>query len=205
MIHSGHGGDALAIGERHELDGVFGKSGSGSAGAEGGGDGAVGVDGFAAAAKDRGVAGFETEGGGVGSDVGSALVNDSDRPDGNSDLFDVQAVGLGPGFEDLADGIGQGGDVFESGCDGFKSCGIEFQTIDHGATQAFFLTRLEVFLVFREDVGFVLTESVRHRAEDGVFLIGGEGSELIRRCTGLFAHGVDLLGDGVGHELTFWR
>src|SRR6266568_4411389 len=43
-----------------------------------GGDGGVGEHRLLAAAKDDGSAGFETEGGGVGSDIGAAFVDEQD-------------------------------------------------------------------------------------------------------------------------------
>ncbi len=79
------------------------------------------MDGFGAAAQDGGVAGFEAECSGVCGDVGSAFVNDADGADGDADLLNSDATLWNPIIEDLADGIGKGGDVFEGGGDGFEA------------------------------------------------------------------------------------
>src|SRR5690606_2541444 len=103
LVHACEGGHAFAIGERDELDGVFRCSGA----AECGGDGAVRVDGLAAAAEDGGVSGFEAKDGGVRSDVRAAFVNDADGAYGDADLLDAQSVRALPFFHDLPDGIGE--------------------------------------------------------------------------------------------------
>ena len=69
LIHPGHVLHAGAVGEGDELDAVRRESCAFSACLEGGGQGAVAVDGLAAAAEDGRVAGFETKGGRVAGDV----------------------------------------------------------------------------------------------------------------------------------------
>ncbi len=141
----------FAVGEGDELDGVLGKAGFFPAGIEGGGDGAVRVDGLGAAAQNGGVAGFKTKGGGVGGDVGAAFVDDADGADGDADLLDADAVGAVPVIEDLADRIGKGGDVFQGGGDGFESRLVEPQAVEHGGGEAFCFAGEDVLVVFGDD------------------------------------------------------
>src|SRR5690606_17271058 len=77
---------------------------------QGGGNGAVRMDGLLAAAQNRGVARLETKHGGIRGDVRSALEDDADDADRGPLLLQAQAVGAGPLLEDLSDGVVQGRD-----------------------------------------------------------------------------------------------
>ena len=101
LVHLREGGDAFAIGERDELDRVFGRACRG----ECGGDRAVRMNRFAATAKNRGVTGLETKRGRVGGDIRAAFVNDADGADRHAHLLDANAVRALPGIHHLSDWI----------------------------------------------------------------------------------------------------
>ena len=73
--------------------------------------GAIRVDRLLAAAEDRRVAALDAERGGVDRDVGPALVDHEDHAQRHADLAHVQAVGPAARADDLADRVGQGGDL----------------------------------------------------------------------------------------------
>jgi hypothetical protein len=56
-------------------------------------DGAVGMDGFLAAAEDDGVAALDAEGGGVAGDVGAALVEEEDDAERHADFWMRRPLG----------------------------------------------------------------------------------------------------------------
>ena len=201
LIHAGHGGDAAAVGEGDELDGMLGQAGFRAAFLEGGGDGEVRVDGLAAAAQDGGVAGLEAERRGIGGHVGAAFENDADGADGNAHLLDADAVGAVPVIKHLADGIGQGGDVFERGGDGFEAFFIEAEAVEHRGGEAFFLTGGDVLGVGCEDFRGGIAEALCHRDEDGVFRVRRELGKLVGGGACMASHLVDLFGDGIAHGL----
>ena len=68
---------------------------------------------FAAAEHDR-VAALETERRDVGGDVGASLVYDADHAQRDADFVDLQAVGARPLRGDLADRVGQIGNVVDA-------------------------------------------------------------------------------------------
>ena len=82
----------------------------------------VGAEGLFPAPEDHGVAGLQTQGGGVAGHVGTGLVDDADNPQGHGDLLHLQAVGAHLPREDpahrvrggghLSHGLGHGGDPF---------------------------------------------------------------------------------------------
>ena len=105
--------DGLAVGRRDELHGVAGRPARGQLVGEDAVQGAVGVDRLLAAAEDDGVAALDAEGGGVGGDVGPALVDEQDHAERDADLRDVEPVGPAAGADDLADRVGQRGDLVQ--------------------------------------------------------------------------------------------
>ena len=111
---------------------------------EGFGDGDVRVDRLAAAAENGGVAGFETQHGGIRGDVRAAFVNDADGADGHADLLDPHSVRAFPCVHHLADGIGQRGDLVDARGHGFDARFIEPQAVEHGGGEAFFRAGGEV-------------------------------------------------------------
>ena len=114
-------------------------------------------------------------------------------------MLNANAARAVPIIEDLANGIGQGGYVFESGGDGFEACCVEAEAVEHRGGKAFFLTRGDIFGVGRKDFHGGVAETLRHREEDGVFRFRGELGKFERGGARLAAHCVDLFGDGIAH------
>src|SRR5690606_8183816 len=119
-----------------QLDGVGGQARFGHGAGDDGGDGARGVQTVRAAAQDRRIAGPDAQGGGVGGDVGAALIDDGQNADGGADAGDVQAVGRGPAGHFGPDGIGLGGGGFDREGHALDAGGGQGQAVDQGLGQA---------------------------------------------------------------------
>ena len=65
----------------------------------------VGPQGLASAAQNNGIPGLQTQGGGIAGDGAAALVNETDDPQGNAHLADMQPVGARPFPDAFAHGI----------------------------------------------------------------------------------------------------
>ena len=95
--------------------------------------------------------------------------------------------------------------MLESGGHGFEAGIVEVQAIEHRGGKAFLLAGEDVLLVFGKDFGGSVAKSLRHRAEDGVFLFRRKLGEGVSGGARLPAHFVDLLCDWIGHgEIRFW-
>ena len=159
-------------------------------------DGTVGMDRLTATAEDGGIAGLETQRGGIRGDVGPAFVNDADGADGHAHLLDLDAVGACPLVHHLADGIRQCGHLLDAGCHRLDAGIIEPQAVQHGCGKPFFPARLEILLIRLKQGGGLAADRDRHRAQDLVFLRGGKLGQPIGGGTGLAAHLMDGFVDG---------
>ncbi len=120
-----HHADGGAVTGGNELDGGFRQAGGAQALGQRVADGAAGTQAVGAAAQDRGVAGFQAEGAGIGGDVGAALVDDADDAERHPHPFDGHAVWPGPGGHGCSDRISQAGDGLDPGRHGLDPGRIE--------------------------------------------------------------------------------
>ena len=133
--HGDEVADGRAVGGFDHLHRRFRQAGGREAGAHAGGDGLIAADRFLAAAQDRGVAGLEAQRRGVGRDVGARLVDDADHAERHAHLADLDAGGAELHVGNLADRVGQRGDLFEALRHRFDALGGERQAIEHGRLQ----------------------------------------------------------------------
>ena len=105
--------DGRAVGRGDKLHGVVGKARGRQLVGQHPVQGAVGVDRLLAAPKDGRVAALDAECGGVDGHVGPALVDHEDDAQRDADLAHVEPVGPPARADDLADRVGQGGDLEE--------------------------------------------------------------------------------------------
>ena len=130
------GADGFTIRDGDQLDRVGGQARLRDGAGHDGGDGARGFQAVRAAAQDGGVARAQAQGGGVGGDVGPALVDDAQDADGGADTGDVQTVGGGPAGHLGADRIGLGGDGLDGDGHALDAGGGQGQAVDQGFGQA---------------------------------------------------------------------
>ena len=102
-------------------------------------DGDAGMMAFRAAAKDRGVPGFEGERASIRRDVRAALINDADGAERYAHALELEAVRPAPFGEHGADRIAECGDVFKTLGDDVYPLGVEHEPIDErrGAINGF--------------------------------------------------------------------
>jgi hypothetical protein len=147
----------------------------------------VGVGRRGGAAQDDRVARLQAQGGGVDGDVGTRLVHHRDHPEGDADLAYVQAVGQAVAVDDLADGIGEGGDLAHCARDRLHAILIKEKTVEERLAYVTFAPGEHVALVGRED----LVQAFAERRGDGLqggVLDGGVGPrERACRALGLGA------------------
>ena len=67
----------------------------------------IGMDGFRAAAQQRGIAGLEAKRSGIYRDIGAAFVNNADDAERHPRFRDLQAVRATPAGKHRADGVGE--------------------------------------------------------------------------------------------------
>ncbi len=103
--------DGGAVDRRDKLDRLLGQAARDQLVGQDAVECPVGVDGLLAAAQDHRVAALDAEGGGVDRHVGTALVDHEDDAERNAHLLDLQPVGPPARCDDLADRVGQRGDV----------------------------------------------------------------------------------------------
>ena len=106
------------------------------------GDGLIGMERLLAAAQNGGVAGLETEAGGVRRDVGARFVNDDDHADGRGNLLQAQAVGAGAVVEHAAHRVGQGGHFAQTLGHGRDAFVVQLEAVEHGVGKAALRRRL---------------------------------------------------------------
>ena len=149
-----------------------GKPGSASPSTMRGVDGAVGALALGAAAQDRGIAGLEAERGGVGRDVGSALIDDADDAERHAHALDRHAVRPRPALGDLADRIGEVADHVDAGRHGGDALVVEREPVEEGGVGAVAPGLGHVLGIGGEDVGL---RGADRRGD------GGERLVLLRR------------------------
>ena len=133
--------------------------------------------GLLTATQHAGTARFQGEGGGIGGNVGAALIDDGDDAHGDADALHLQAVGQGVLRNDAAYGVGQCHHLADAlGHVGNASL-RQGEAIQHhlGDVTA---GRLHVKGVGCQNLCHRLHQGVRHGEEGAIFLLGSEGQQL---------------------------
>ena len=128
--------DRRAVGRADELDGVLREPARGQVVGQNPVQGPIRVDRFLAAAEDHRVAALDAECRRVDGHVRPALVDHEDHAQGHADLGDLQPVGPAARVHDLADRVGQPGDLGEGPGDLVDPLGIEREPVDRRRIQA---------------------------------------------------------------------
>ena len=110
-------------------DEVCGQSLGVQGAAQGRHDGGVGVLGCAAAAQDDGVAGLDGQGGGIDRNIGAGLVDHADDTQGHPHPAHPQPVWHDRAVNDLADGVGQSGDLPQGSGDVGQTTGVQGEAV----------------------------------------------------------------------------
>ena len=155
--------DRRTVGRRDDLHGVLGQSGGAKAAMHAGGDGLIAADRLGAAAQDRRIAGLEAQPGGIRRHVRPRFVDDADHTQRHAHPSDLDPGGPVLEIGDLADGIGQRGDGFETRRHRVDRVGVERQPVDERGVMAGGRRGGDVLGVRRDQGGDVLADSGRHR------------------------------------------
>ena len=155
------------------------------------GEDAVGVQGGAAAAQDDGVARLEAQGGRVDGHVGTRLVDHGDDAERDADLAQLDAVVEAPAVDDLADGVGQGGDVLHGGLDVAQPVFVQQEPVDKGVGETVLARQAHVLVVLREDLGGAPPEGIGDGEERVVLTGARKAGEHTGRPVRLGAHLLD--------------
>ena len=113
---------------------------------------AVGVLGGAAAAQHDGVARLQAEGRGVDRHVRPRLVDDGHHAERHPQAGELEPVGQPPAVLDLADRIGQGGDVAHAAGDLAQTVLVQVEAVDQRGVQLGRAREGHVFGVLGEDL-----------------------------------------------------
>ena len=159
--------DGGAVGGLHQLDRVFGQADFGKARTHGVGNNARGVEALRAAAQDHRVGGAQAKCAGISRHVRAALIDDADDADGHAHARESETVGLGPVGQHCADRIGQASDVGHALRHRLDAGRREFETIEHGAADAFHARGVHVLCVGGEDLRRDGADAGGHGLEGG--------------------------------------
>ena len=136
LLHVQHDIDQRAVGIIDELNSVGGKARLADGSMNQGNQSGVGSQGLLSAAQETRIARLESQGNDVGGDVGTALVHAGYDAEGNAPLFDLKAVLEHEGLDELAHGIGKGGNTAHVGCHAVEALRIQEETIQEGVVDA---------------------------------------------------------------------
>jgi hypothetical protein len=123
---------------------------------------------------------------------GPRLVDDADDPERHPDAAQLEPVGQPAAVDDLADRVGQRGDVAHLGGDRGDPGLVEAQAVEQRVAQRGLATGLHVARVGLEDLGRARLQRVGDRVQRRVLGAAVEPGELPRRALGVGAQ----LGDG---------
>ena len=141
------------------------------------------------AAQHHGVAALQAQRPGVGGDVGSALVNDSDDAERRGDPLDDEAVRPGEGRERPADRIGQAGHRLQAAGHRLDPGSVEREAVEERWRQALRLAVGDVARVGSENVAGLLAQDARRRCQRPVLLCGRRVGERAGRALRFRADG----------------
>ena len=159
------------------------------------GDGAVGADGFRAAAQDGSIAGFEAERRGVGGDVRTSFVNNADDAERDAHLADLDAGRAVLDVAHLADRIGQRGDLFDAFGHVVDAFVGQRQAVQHGGFQAGGTGGGEVFGIGGEQRSLFAANGGGDVAQGGVLLGSRRSGQPARGGPRLAADGLHVFLD----------
>lgn len=203
--HADQRADRGAVGGFHHLHGGGRQAGLGQALLDAAGDRLVGVDRLGAAAQDGRVAGLQAQAGGVDGHVRPRLVDDPDHAQRHAHLADLDARGHIAHVADLADRVGQRGDLAQALDHVVDARRGQRQAVQHRRLQAIGAAGGEVLLV---GVGQLRAGGVQRigRGQQGAVLLRGGGArEQPRGGAGIAAQAAHIVEDGLGHGLGIWR
>ena len=144
------------------------------------GDRSVAADRFGTAAQDHAVAGLQAQRRGVGGDVRPRLVDHRDHAERHAHAFDLDAVGPRFAAGDLADRIGQIGDLAQRVGDARKPLRIKHQPVEHRAADAFCFSRTQIFGIGGEDRRGIGLQRIGHGPQQCVLGVGGQRGDRLR-------------------------
>ena len=180
----GHeGGGRGPGGVLDQIHRIFRHTHGGEALFQGGDDGVGRCKGLLAAAQDAHGTGLQGQGGGIGGDIGPGLIDDGDDAHGHGDFVDLQTVGPGVPLQQMAHGIGQGGDFPDALGHTGDPVGGEQEPVQHHlghlAGGVF-----NVHGVCGQNGLLVVQQSLGHGLQSRVLLVGGQrgDGEFCRLC-----------------------
>ena len=149
-------------------DQVSGQAGGDQGGAQNIHNRRVGMRGGTAAAQHDGIAGLQRQGGNSDSDIGTGLVDHADHAHGNAHTAHPKTVGKGLTIDDLADRIGQAGDLAQRNGDGGDAVGGQAQAVDQPFGHALSTGALDIVPVGGQDLLGRLQKAISHGMQSGV-------------------------------------
>ena len=161
-----------------------------AAGLHAGGDGAIGMDGLGAAAQDRRVAGLQAQPCRVRGHVGARFVDDADDAERHAHLADLDAGRAVFHVADLADGVGQGGDLLQAFGHALHRLFGEGEPVHRGGIQCMGFRGGDILGILGDQPGAVAQHGICDGKQRAV-LGGGVGLRHQARC------GARLLSDGL--------
>ena len=143
--------------------------------AERGYDGAARAQAVGAAAQNRGIAGFQAQGPGIGSNVRPALVDNADDAERHPHPFNGHAVRPGPGFGHHPDRVLERAHCVNGFGNRLYPLSVERQPVEEGTGNAGPACLGDIISIGGQNAGFLPADGVGHEFQGAVFLgAGGE-------------------------------
>ena len=136
---------------------------------------------FGAAAQNAGIARFEAEAGRVRGHVGTRLIDDADDPEGDAHAADLDAGGAILEVADLADWIGERGNLSQAIGHRRDRGGLQGQAVDERGVVAGRARSADVPPVGGEKLRLVAADRRRDRIERGVLGVRRRAGQSPRR------------------------
>ena len=206
VVHLHKFADRLAVGGPDQLHHLLRQPRLGGADGQRLGDGLVRLDRLASAAEDHRVAGLQAEGGGIGGDVGTRLVDDGDDADRHALLENDETVGTAAAADATPDRIGQVGHLAQSADDAVYTLVGQRQAIQHGRHESGLPSGLEVELVGGLDQVTPRINRGGHGTQGAILAPCADCRHTARRLAGRVAHAAHrLLQSHRRHSLKFGK
>ena len=172
-VHGDQRADGGAIHRIHHLHAGRRQAREGQPLVDARGNRLVGVNGFGAASQDGGIAGLEAQPRGIGGHVGPRLVDDPDDSEGDAHAAHLDAGRPIGEITDLADGIGQHGNLPQPLGHGSDALGGELEAIQQGATEPLLACAGQIFRVGFGQLRGLDFDGLGDGQQRGVFLGSG--------------------------------
>ena len=154
----------------HNLYRMFRNLGSLQPGADAAGDSLIGVQRLRTPAQNHGIAGFQTQTGGLAGHIRTRLVDDSHHAQGHTHLAHLNAGRAETQVGDGAHRVFQRGNLQQAFDHAVDACGGQRQSVEHGRVETLFATRGQIHGIGTANLVTSRSNGIRHGTQRSILL-----------------------------------